>query len=390
MGSTGYRVGERFGNSRKRMVLVTALDRLRALFLPRADSIPKAERAARRERSAVERLSARDFAAVLADPVIFFDGDGLVVDTNRAALDMFGKIEPGLSLLLKFRAPDVRELVEQLLAGSNPAAVDYAERVPLERAFRVSGASVGDGGLFVLVFRDQSEVRRIDRMRADFIANASHELRTPLASVAGFIETLRGPAKDDPKARDQFLEIMQNQAGRMARLLDDLLSLSRLEMKPRLDGGARVDLNAVARAVVSTLEPMAKEAGVHIETKFADGEATVIGDRDELFQVVQNLVENACKYGRSGRRVIVSTGRASDGGEELSVTDFGPGIPAEHIPRITERFYRVEAEGGRVEKGTGLGLAIVKHILARHNARLSIVSELGKETQFSIHFPPAA
>jgi two-component system phosphate regulon sensor histidine kinase PhoR len=363
------------------------LDRLRALIPPGAVATPEAARTIRREGNPTERLSASSFAAALSDPVIFFDKDGLVVDANRAAHDMFGKLDAGLGLLLKFRAPDIRGLVEQLLAGNAAPAIDYIERVPLERMFRVSGSRVGEDGLFVLIFKDQSEVRRIDRMRADFIANASHELRTPLASVAGFIETLRGPAKDDPKARAQFLDIMQNQAGRMARLLDDLLSLSRLEMKPRLDGGARVELKEIIRAVLDTLGPMAAETKVVIDTRLPEGDATVIGDRDELFQVVQNLIENACKYGRSGGRVIVAIEPQADG-VDLSVTDFGPGIPAEHIPRITERFYRVEAEGGRVEKGTGLGLAIVKHILARHNARLSITSQPNVETRFTAHFPP--
>lgn len=359
-----------------------------AALVPRNSADPEMGRLPRTERLPTDGVSATAFAAALSDPVVFFDGSGRVVEANRAATETFGRIEAGTALLLKFRAPDLQALVEHLLAGEKPAAIDYAERVPLERAFRVSASAIGDGALFALVFKDQSEVRRIDRMRADFIANASHELRTPLASVSGFIETLRGPAKDDPKAREQFLDIMQNQAGRMARLLDDLLSLSRLEMKSRLDGGVRVDLNEIARGVVDTLAPMAAEAKVAIDIEAAVGGTIVTGDRDELFQVVQNLVENACKYGRSGGRVIVSTGISSEGGGELTVTDFGPGIPAEHIPRITERFYRVEPENGRMEKGTGLGLAIVKHILARHNARLTVHSDLGKETQFIASFPP--
>lgn len=357
-----------------------------AALVPAQQRTVAASRPARSDLGPVDQLSATAFAATLSDPVIFFDRDGLVVDANRAAHEAFGKIEAGLALLLKFRAADIRNLVEQLLAGQTPPAVDYTERVPLERAFRVSGSRVGGGRLYVLVFRDQSEVRRIDRMRADFIANASHELRTPLASVAGFIETLRGPAKNDPKARDQFLDIMHNQAGRMARLLDDLLSLSRLEMKPRLDGGSRVELREIVRAVVDTLTPVAAEAGVEIETQLPPQNVCVTGDRDELFQVFQNLVENACKYGRSGKRVIVSVQSVGES-TELSVIDFGQGIPAEHIPRITERFYRVESSNGRAEKGTGLGLAIVKHILARHNARLAISSEPGKETRFTVIFP---
>jgi two-component system phosphate regulon sensor histidine kinase PhoR len=255
----------------------------------------------------------------------------------------------------------------------------------------VSASSVGHGtDLYVLVFKDQSEARRIDRMRADFIANASHELRTPLASIAGFIETLRGPARNDPAAREQFLQIMQNQTGRMARLIDDLLSLSRLEMKPYLKPGTEVDLRQTIESVIDSLGPMARDNGVVIERAFAAGPLNVPGDRDELFQVFENLLENACKYGQSGGRVVVSMARGNDKPEpgiDVTIRDFGPGIPEEHIPRITERFYRVDVETSRTQKGTGLGLSIVKHILTRHNARLSIKSEVGKGAAFSVHLP---
>jgi two-component system phosphate regulon sensor histidine kinase PhoR len=240
------------------------------------------------------------------------------------------------------------------------------------------------------VFKDQSETRRIDRMRADFIANASHELRTPLASIAGFIETLRGPARNDPAAREQFLQIMQNQTGRMARLIDDLLSLSRLEMKPYLKPGTEVDLRQTVDSVIDSLAPLARENSVAIERDFAKGPLNVPGDRDELFQVFENLLENACKYGQSGGRVLVSIAHADDGSEpgiDVTIRDFGPGIPEEHIPRITERFYRIDVETSRTQKGTGLGLSIVKHILTRHNARLTIKSEVGKGAAFSVHLP---
>jgi two-component system phosphate regulon sensor histidine kinase PhoR len=268
---------------------------------------------------------------------------------------------------------------------------EYIEKLPVERVYRVTASSVGHGtDLFVLVFEDQSETRRIDRMRADFIANASHELRTPLASIAGFIETLRGPARNDAAAREQFLPIMQSQTGRMARLIDDLLSLSRLEMKPYLKPGTSVDVRQVLDGVIDSLAPLAKESGVVIEREFADGIGEVPGDRDELFQVFENLLENACKYGQSGGRVIVSAATASEGaGPEIDVTfrDFGPGIAEEHIPRITERFYRIDVGTSRAQKGTGLGLSIVKHILTRHNARLSVSSELGRGAAFTVHLP---
>lgn len=339
---------------------------------------------------AMASLSAAEFAAELDDPVLFFEADGSLVEANRAATSAFGTMNPGFSVLLKFRVPEVREFIERVIAGETPAPIDYVERVPIERVYRLAGSSIGASSLRVLIFRDQSEARRIDRMRADFIANASHELRTPLASIAGFIETLKGAARNDAKARDQFLDIMQAQTGRMARLLDDLLSLSRLEMKPRIDGGTKADLKEVIDRVVDTLAPLAKELGVVIDKQIAAIDARVAGESDELFQVLENLVENACKYGQSGGRVVIALIPGMSGPHpevDITVTDFGPGIPAEHIPRLTERFYRVDAGTSRAQKGTGLGLAIVKHILTRHGARLSIKSEPGEGSSFTAHFP---
>lgn len=366
-----------------------------ALVAPRTLGARRlAEANTRVDRSPLDRLSGEKLAAAVADPLIIFDRDGTVVHANAAAETAFGAIRPELPLLLKFRAPEMQALIEAVLRGEgNGQATDYVERVPFERVYRVTASAVGRGtGLFVLAFKDQSEARRIDRMRADFIANASHELRTPLASIAGFVETLRGPARNDPNARDQFLQIMQNQTGRMARLIDDLLSLSRLEMKPYLKPGVRVDLRQTVEAVIASLAPLASETGVVIERDFGDGPFEVHGDRDELFQVFQNLLENACKYGQSGGRVQVTMRRTSEGGEpetEVTVRDFGPGIPAEHIPRVTERFYRADVETSRAQKGTGLGLSIVKHILTRHGARLSIRSKLGEGAAFTVHFPAA-
>jgi two-component system phosphate regulon sensor histidine kinase PhoR len=360
-----------------------------------------AERHAVNEAAAIEagglqRLSGQYLAAAVADPLIIFDRAAVIVHANAAAFAAFGGLAPGMSLSLKFRAPEMQALLDGILTGDVASdVVDYAEKLPVERTYRVSASSVGHAtDLYVLVFKDQSETRRIDRMRADFIANASHELRTPLASIAGFIETLRGPARNDPAARDQFLQIMQNQTGRMARLIDDLLSLSRLEMKPYLKPGTEVDLRQTIDSVIDSLGPLASENGVAIERDFIDGPLVVPGERDELFQVFENLLENACKYGQSGGRVTVSIARDEAGAEAgpeagiaVTIRDYGPGIPEEHIPRITERFYRVDVESSRSQKGTGLGLAIVKHILTRHNARLSIKSEAGKGAAFTVHLP---
>ncbi|MGX7876667.1 ATP-binding protein [Mesorhizobium sp. ORM6] len=376
-------------------VLVPALLLLlAAAMLPAVGMGQSAESALAIEAIGLQRLSGEYLAAAVADPLIIFDHAATIVHANAAAFAAFGGIAPGLSLPLKFRAPEMQALLDSVLSGTIASdIVDYTEKLPVERAYRVSASSVGHGtDLYVLVFKDQSEARRIDRMRADFIANASHELRTPLASIAGFIETLRGPARNDPAARDQFLQIMQNQTGRMARLIDDLLSLSRLEMKPYLKPGTEVDLRQTVDSVIDPLGPLARETSVAIERDFAEGPLNVPGDRDELFQVFENLLENACKYGQSGGRVVVSIAHSGDGSEpgiDVTVRDFGPGIPEEHIPRITERFYRIDVETSRTQKGTGLGLSIVKHILTRHNARLTIKSEVGKGAAFSVHLPAA-
>lgn len=351
-----------------------------------------AEKAREVEAEGLQRLSGEYLAAAVADPLIIFDRSTTVVHANAAAFAAFGGMATGLSLPLKFRAPEMQALLDNVVSGKVASdALDYLEKLPVERVYRVSASSVGHGtDLFVLVFKDQSEARRIDRMRADFIANASHELRTPLASISGFIETLRGPARNDPAAREQFLQIMQNQTSRMARLIDDLLSLSRLEMKPYLKAGARVDLRQTLESVVDSLSPLARDSGLVVERAFAEGPLDVPGDRDELFQVFENLLENACKYGQSGGRVMVSVARGGTGPEptvDVTIRDFGPGIAEEHIPRITERFYRVDVETSRAQKGTGLGLSIVKHILTRHHARMSIRSELGKGAAFTVHLP---
>ncbi|WP_192250220.1 ATP-binding protein [Mesorhizobium silamurunense] len=363
-----------------------------AAMLPADVERQSADDAAAIEAGGLQRLSGEYLAAAVADPLIIFDRTAAIVHANAAAFAAFGGLAPGMSLSLKFRAPEMQALLDGIVSGAVASdVVDYTEKLPVERTYRVSASSVGHAtDLYVLVFKDQSEARRIDRMRADFIANASHELRTPLASIAGFIETLRGPARGDPAARDQFLQIMQNQTGRMARLIDDLLSLSRLEMKPYLRPGTEVDLRQTIDSVIDSLEPLASENGVVIERDFIDGPLSVPGDRDELFQVFENLLENACKYGQSGGRVTVSIAGSEDGQEagiDVTIRDYGPGIAEEHIPRITERFYRVDVENSRTQKGTGLGLSIVKHILTRHNARLSIKSEVGKGAAFTVHLP---
>jgi two-component system phosphate regulon sensor histidine kinase PhoR len=247
----------------------------------------------------------------------------------------------------------------------------------------------GDGVDHILVtLEDVSERLAAARMRADFVANASHELRTPLASLTGFIETLLGPARDDPEASEKFLRIMLDQARRMRRLIDDLLSLSRIEMRVHRRPTDRVNLAAVLRHVRDAMTPLAAEHSVALSLDAPEQPMDVIGSRDELVQVFQNLVENAIRYGGSGGRVDVRLELRPGGREAVAVhvQDYGPGIPADHLPRLTERFYRVDVGASRAMKGTGLGLAIVKHILTRHRSELQVESRPGEGARFTVEF----
>jgi two-component system phosphate regulon sensor histidine kinase PhoR len=338
---------------------------------------------------AIFSLSGQQLAAQLPDPLIIFDHEGTILYVNPAANGAFPPLARGGALLMHFRAPEMQTLVQSVVADAMARSVDYFERVPVERWYRATVLLLDQAGgadrQYLLSFRDQTEAHRLERMRSDFIANASHELRTPLASLSGFIETLRGPARNDEAARDNFLQIMQKQAERMARLIDDLLSLSRIEMKAHIAVKDQVDLAVVLNHVADSLSPLAAELGVEFERNIDAGPINVLGDRDELTQVFQNLLENACKYGQSGKKIIIELKR--DGGSiKATIQDFGPGIPDEHIPRLTERFYRVSLETSRAQKGTGLGLAIVKHILTRHRARLIVRSKVGEGSSFTVVF----
>ncbi|GGB51370.1 two-component sensor histidine kinase [Roseibium aquae] len=344
-------------------------------------------------------------ADALANPCFIADGRGIIRYVNKAAAKNHAGVKPGDPLSFSLRAPSLLEAFDRVCVSASPERIVWMEKVPTEAWYEAhlspiylpgsSGAAErGDVPDFVLVvINDLTEQRRLERMRTDFVANASHELRTPLASLTGFIETLQGPAKEDDAARERFLNIMLEQAGRMRRLIDDILSLSRVELKAHVRPDTPVDLGEVVRHTVDSLGPLARELEVAIEVHFSGGLAEVKGDRDELIEVVENLIENALKYGSAGKRVDVRIEAEKGPGDGISswglhVTDYGEGIPPEHLPRLTERFYRVDVDSSRVMRGTGLGLAIVKHILTRHRARLEIVSSPGKGATFSVRFPP--
>jgi two-component system phosphate regulon sensor histidine kinase PhoR len=327
----------------------------------------------------------------LPEPALLVDRTSTLIAGNVPAAAVFGRIRAGEPISFTVRNPQIIEAIRAAASGRTER-FEINERFPAERALEAHVAPIVFAHelpeLFLLSFRDLTQERRLTQMRTDFVANASHELRTPLASLLGFIDTLQGSARNDEKAREKFLKIMGEQAHRMSRLINDLMSLSRIELGLHLQPQTRVDLARIIAQVCDTMGSLAKERGVALTLKREAQEAFVLGDRDELIRVFENLVENALKYGASGKRVEVTLSAAA-GEAAVTVRDFGPGIAPEHLPRLTERFYRVDVEKSRGQGGTGLGLSLVKHILARHRGALTIESEPGKGAIFTARIPLA-
>ena len=334
----------------------------------------------------------------LPGPAIVLDRDGRVIAFNAAASTIAPSLRRGEPALITLRMPELVDAIRRATASRTAQRVEFFERVPLDRWFEafvtpVKLANIGDARaeILLMTFNDLTPLRRVEEMRADFIANASHELRTPLAALLGFIETLQGTAKDDAVARAKFLTIMQGQATRMARLIDDLLSLSRIELNAHLQPNTPLDLAPIVRQVADGLQTLARDRDVTINVATPPDPLIVLGDRDEMIRVLENLVENALKYGAAGKRIDItlarSQTRAGTPEVRLAVRDYGPGIAPEHLPRLTERFYRVDVADSRAQGGTGLGLALVKHVLNRHGGRLNIDSTPGAGATFTMHLP---
>ena len=328
---------------------------------------------------------------------VLLDRRGRVTAFNTAATSIAPALQRGELVLIALRIPELVDAIRRAAKKREPQHLEFFERVPLDRWFEafVSPVQLATGDsrseAMLITFFDLTPLRRVEEMRADFIANASHELRTPLAALLGFVETLQGPAKDDASARQQFLAIMQGQAMRMARLIDDLLSLSRIELNAHVQPNTSVDLSPIVRQVADGLQMLARDRGVEIKVTAPVEALEVLGDRDELIRALENLVENALKYGAAGKRVDLTLSRSQTRGGApealLAVRDYGPGIAPEHLPRLTERFYRVDVAESRAQGGTGLGLALVKHVLNRHGGRLSIESTPGAGAAFTMHLP---
>jgi two-component system phosphate regulon sensor histidine kinase PhoR len=334
-----------------------------------------------------------DLVMAIPDPVIVLDSALAVRYFNRRARDIVPNLRISEALTYALRVPELVDAIRSALDTGASRQIEYSERVPIDRVIEAQISTIaGENGrtaFVVIVLRDVTQRHRVEQMRVDFVANASHELRTPLASLLGFVETLQGPARNDAAAREKFLDIMRSQANRMSRLIDDLLSLSRIELNAHVQPDKPVELGAVVGHVADTLGPLAQDRSVTLSVDKRVPMLEVRGERDELIRVFENLVENAIKYGASGGKVEVildSLPKPQGKGREAVVTvrDYGPGIEAEHVPRLTERFYRVDAAKSREKGGTGLGLAIVKHIVARHRGRLGIESVPGESTVFSV------
>ncbi len=345
----------------------------------------------------VDRLQRADAAIVerLPDPLIVLAADRSVLRSNAAARLAFGT-----DIRAVLRHPGLHGAIERAFAQGTPQTAEVTLPVPVPRDVNAAvvpmDPPLADGGQAVVVLSDRTQERVLQRMRADFVANASHELRTPLASVIGFIDTLRGPAADDPGVQQHFLAIMAEQGARMNRLIDDLLSLSRIELIEHQAPSDDLDLSTLVSQFVTGYAPRLAERPGALEVQLAKALPRLHGDAGQIEQVLQNLLDNAVKYGRPDGLIRLTVQPAPPGGRwptragvVLAVADQGAGIPREYLPRLTERFYRVDTSRSRAVGGTGLGLAIVKHIINRHRGQLVIESEEGVGTTVSVWLPEA-
>ncbi|MBS3849987.1 GHKL domain-containing protein [Devosia sp. BSSL-BM10] len=368
------------------------------LLPPRADAPLPVQTVSTVQPVVVPGSTASVFADALIDPCMVLDRRAVVLHTNPAAKRQFPSVTNGNPLTFSLRNPELVQAIDAAIRTGATRSIELHETLPSETWDKVVVAPLtrpeldwfdDENRQLIVTFQSLTEIKRAEALRSDFIANASHELRTPLASLLGFIDTLLGPAAKDTAAREKFLGIMRGQAERMSKLIDDLLSLSRIEMHQHVRPTGSIDLAALLREVREGLMTQAKAADIEIRFSLGTGPATTMGDRGQLYEVFENLLDNAIKYGAGGKFVEVSLAPAGRVGFQHMVTviDHGQGVEPEHVPRLTERFYRIDADASRKKKGTGLGLAIVKHIVNRHRGQLSIKSKPGEGMRVDVLLP---
>ena len=335
-----------------------------------------------------------DIIDAMPIPAIVVASSERIEAANASAAALLGRGAVGRHYITIIRQPGLLDAIDACRNGAGSQSTRFlSTEARRDRAWLATVAPIGRTGAVLVAFEDRSEMEDAEAQRRDFVANVSHELRTPLTALLGFIETLQGAASRDPAAQGRFLGIMHREASRMNRLVNDLLSLTRVEGEERIRPSASVDVAQQVRSVVNALSPLAEESGVTIAVEGAKRPIPVNGDADQISQVITNLVENAIKY--SGENSIVTVSLETSAlhpmlrlpAAMLTVTDTGPGIDPIHIPRLTERFYRIDTHRSREQGGTGLGLAIVKHIVSRHRGRIRITSEIGKGSSFTIILP---
>lgn len=348
--------------------------------------------------------SAETILESLPQPLLLLDESRQIVRTTAGAKQLLGEIETGRDLSSVIRTPNILEAVDSVLAGEGDQLIEFEFEFPALMSINAQiqrlKEQAADGSILVVALFDVTEIKKTQKMRTDFVANASHELRTPLAVLSGSIKTLQGPAREDMAGQAKFLDMMEQHTTRMTRLIDDLLSLSRIELSAGMAPDGAVDVHAVLSGIATMLEDPAARRNISITLEPGLGIRPIVGDEVEITQLFQNLVDNAVKYSNENSTVRIGlreTARStSAGGQddtqylEVSVTDEGAGIAAEHIPRLTERFYRVDTARSREMGGTGLGLAIVKHIVGRHRGILDIHSVEGEGTTFTVFLPISA
>ncbi len=346
----------------------------------------------------VDTTLASTILNALPDPVILLDGRRRVLAANRAADELLGDGLGERDVCLTLRHPDaIRAVKSTLDEGAPKAEAEVVFDAPIHRVYQmqVMGVPKSEGLTVraVVALHEITALKRAEEMRADFVANVSHELRSPLSALTGFIETLQTTAKDDPEAQERFLTIMDGEAGRMSRLIGDLLSLSRIEVNEHIRPTGRVRIDEVIAAVAQSVQIRADKKGMTLDIDVPEGLGDVPGDADELRQVFQNLVDNAVTYGAPDTAVAIAVqpidyyAETGTPGLKVSVRDHGEGIAQDHLPRLTERFYRADKGRSRAMGGTGLGLAIVKHIVNRHRGRFGVTSVVGEGSVFSVELP---